>query len=105
MAMLFGARAPIVSLKIMKKLPDSVNPSLWENTKNNHAYGLFEVTDGIYQVRGYDMANLTVIESDNGWIVFDPLMSVECTEAAMQLMGEKSGEAFGRCRDHLSPAY
>ena len=33
-----------------EKAPDSVNPSLWENTKNNHAYGLFEVTDGIYQV-------------------------------------------------------
>lgn len=45
-----------------EKAPDSVNPSLWENTKNNHAYGLFEVTDGIYQVRGYDMANLTVVK-------------------------------------------
>ena len=79
-------------LEDYKKAPDSVNPSLWENTKNNHAYGLFEVTDGIYQVRGYDMANLTVIESDNGWIVFDPLMSVECTEAAMQLMEKNLGK-------------
>lgn len=69
-----------------EKAPDTVNPSLWENTKNNHAYGLFEVTDGIYQVRGYDMSNLTVIEGDTGWIVFDPLMSVECSEAAMQLI-------------------
>ena len=43
-----------------EKAPDTVNPSLWENTKNNHAYGLFEVVDGIYQVRGYDMANLTL---------------------------------------------
>lgn len=79
-------------LEDYEKAPDSVNPSLWENTKNNHAYGLFEVTDGIYQVRGYDMANLTVIESDNGWIVFDPLMSVECTEAAMQLMEKNLGK-------------
>lgn len=79
-------------LEDYKKAPDSVNPSLWENTKNNHAYGLFEVTDGIYQVRGYDMANLTVIESDNGWIVFDPLMSVECTEAAMQLVEKNLGK-------------
>ncbi len=47
-----------------EKAPDSVNPSLWENTINNHAYGLFEVTDGIYQVRGYDMANLTVVKGD-----------------------------------------
>ena len=64
--------------------PDTVNPSLWENTINNHAYGLFEVVDGIYQVRGYDMANLTLIKGDTGWIVFDPLMSVECTQAAME---------------------
>ena len=68
--------------------PDSVNPSLWENTRNNHAYGLFEVCDGIYQVRGYDMANLTVIKGDTGWIVFDPLMSVECSQATMQLIEE-----------------
>ena len=74
------------------KAPDTVNPSLWENSKNNHAYGLFKVTDGIYQVRGYDMANLTLIESDNGWIVFDPLMSVECTKAAMDLAEKNLGE-------------
>ena len=72
--------------------PDTVNPSLWENTRNNHAYGLFEVTEGIYQVRGYDMANLTVIEGDTGWIVFDPLMSVECTQAAMQLVEKNLGQ-------------
>lgn len=44
-------------LEEYEKAPDTVNPSLWENTKNNHAYGLFEVCRGIYQVRGYDMAN------------------------------------------------
>ena len=79
-------------LEVYDKAPDTVNPSLWENSKNNHAYGLFEVTDGIYQVRGYDMANLTLIESDNGWIVFDPLMSVECTKAAMDLAEKNLGE-------------
>ncbi len=72
--------------------PDTVNPSLWENTKNNHAYGLFEVCENIYQVRGYDMANLTLIRSDSGWIVFDPLMSVECTQAAMQLVEKNLGK-------------
>ena len=72
--------------------PDTVNPSLWENTKNNHAYGLFEVCEGIYQVRGYDMANLTVVEGDTGWIVFDPLMSVECTKAAMELIEKNLGQ-------------
>ena len=75
-----------------EKAPDTVNPSLWENTKNNHAYGLFEVVDGIYQVRGYDMANLTVIKGDTGWIVFDPLMSVECSKAAMELIEKNLGK-------------
>ena len=74
-----------------EQAPDTVNPSLWENTKNNHAYGLFEVCDGIYQVRGYDMANLTVIKGNTGWIVFDPLMSEECTRAAMQLIDKNLG--------------
>lgn len=71
--------------------PDTVNPSLWENTKNNHAYGLFEVVEGIYQVRGYDMANMTVIKGDTGWILIDPLMSVECSRAAMQLIEKNLG--------------
>ncbi|MBR3610527.1 MAG: MBL fold metallo-hydrolase [Oscillospiraceae bacterium] len=75
-----------------EKAPDTVNPSLWENTKNNHVYGLFEVVDGIYQVRGYDMANLTVIEGKTGWILFDPLMTIECSTAAMQLISENLGE-------------
>ena len=75
-----------------EKAPDSVNPSLWENTKNNHVYGLFEVTDGIYQVRGYDMANLTVVKGDTGWIVFDTLMSVECSQAALQLIEKNLGK-------------
>lgn len=73
------------------KAPDTVNPSLWENTKNNHAYGLFEVCEGIYQVRGYDMSNLTVVKGNTGWIVFDPLMSVECSQAAMQLIEKNLG--------------
>lgn len=75
-----------------EKAPDTVNPSLWENTKNNHVYGLFEVVEGIYQVRGYDMANLTVIKGETGWILFDPLMTIECSSAAMQLINENLGE-------------
>ena len=71
--------------------PDTVNPSLWENTKNNHIYGLFEVTERVYQVRGYDLTNLTVIKGDTGWILFDPLMSVECSQAAMQLIEKNLG--------------
>ncbi len=72
--------------------PDTVNPSLWENVKNNHVCGLFEVTDGIYQVRGYDMANITFIEGDTGWIIFDTSMGKECAEAAKQLVDKNLGE-------------
>ena len=68
-----------------------MNPSLWENTRNNHAYGLFEVCEGIYQVRGYDMANLTVVKGDTGWIVFDATMCVETAQAAMQLIEKNLG--------------
>ncbi len=71
--------------------PDSVNPALWENSKYNHLYGLFKVTDGIYQVRGYDMSNLTLVEGDTGWIVFDTMMSMECTRAAMELVDKELG--------------
>ena len=74
-----------------EKAPDTVNPSLWENTRNNHAYGLFEVCEGIYQVRGYDMANLTVIKGDTGWIVFDCTMCSETAQAAMQLIEKNLG--------------
>ena len=74
------------------KAPASVNPSLWRNTQLNHFYGLYEVMDGIYQVRGYDMTNMTFVAGDKGWIVFDPLMSVECAQAALQLVTEYLGE-------------
>lgn len=72
--------------------PATANPSLWRNTQLNHLYGLFEVMEGIYQVRGYDMTNITFIAGDTGWIVFDPLMSVECSRAAFALVTEHLGE-------------
>ena len=75
-----------------QEAPDTANPSLWRHTQMNHIYGLFEVTDGIYQVRGYDMTNITFIKGDTGWIVFDPLMSVECSQAAMELVNQELGE-------------
>lgn len=49
-----------------KDAPDTANPSLWRNAQLNHIYGLFEVTDGIYQVRGYDLSNITFVRSDHG---------------------------------------
>ncbi len=71
--------------------PATANPSLWRNAQLNHLYGLFEVVEGIYQVRGYDMTNITFVAGDTGWIVFDPLMSVECSRAAFELVTENLG--------------
>lgn len=71
--------------------PSTANPSLWRNTQLNHIYGLFEVCDGIYQVRGYDLSNITFIKGDTGWIVFDPLMTTECAQAALELVNENLG--------------
>lgn len=76
-----------------EEAPDSVNPSLWRNTQLNAKYGLFEVTDGIYQVRGYDIANITFVRSDHGWIVFDCTTSVETAKAGLALLEEEFGEA------------
>lgn len=47
---------------------DTANPSLWRNTRQNALYGLFQVNDAIYQVRGYDISNITFIRSAHGWI-------------------------------------
>ena len=75
-----------------KEAPDTVNPSLWRHTQLNTYAGLFEVCDGIYQVRGYDMANATFIKTDNGWIIFDVLMCKENMESAMSLMEKHFGK-------------
>ena len=65
--------------------PATVNPSLWRQYKLNMKSGLFKVTDRIYQVRGADISNLTVIEGDTGLIVADPLISEECAKVALDL--------------------
>jgi len=65
--------------------PPSVNPSLWRIAKLNFNYGLFKVCDGVYQVRGYDVSNMTIIECVDGVIVIDPLSSRETAAAAIDL--------------------
>ncbi|BDR16459.1 alkyl sulfatase dimerization domain-containing protein [Vibrio sp. STUT-A11] len=75
-----------------KPSPDTVNPSLWRNAQLNMINGLFEVTDGIYQVRGYDLSNITFIKGDTGWIVFDPLISQETAKAALDFINSELGE-------------
>ncbi|HEU4894650.1 MAG TPA: MBL fold metallo-hydrolase, partial [Acidimicrobiia bacterium] len=66
--------------------PDTTNPSLWRQGKLNAIAGLFEVTDGVYQVRGYDLSVVSFLRTDTGWIAVDPLISVETMEAALQLV-------------------
>jgi alkyl sulfatase BDS1-like metallo-beta-lactamase superfamily hydrolase len=75
-----------------KPAPASVNPSLWRNAQLNMLNGLFKVSDRIYQVRGFDMSNLTLIQGDTGWIVFDPLISAETARAALDLANAKLGK-------------
>ncbi len=65
--------------------PLSVNPSLWRQERLNNKYGLYKVVDGIYQVRGYDMSNMTIIEGKTGVILVDPLVSAETAKAALDL--------------------
>ncbi len=63
--------------------PDTVNPSYWRHECRETVAGLFEVTDGIWQVRGFDLANLTLIRSDHGYIALDVLSTRETAKAAM----------------------
>ncbi len=72
--------------------PATVNPSLWRQAKLNARHGLFEVADGIYQVRGFDIANVTFIRGNTGWIVIDPLTCAETARAALDLVDEKLGK-------------
>lgn len=65
--------------------PDTANPSLWRNARLNAHCGLFQVVDGIYQVRGFDLANMTIIEGQSGIIVVDPLTCIEVARPALEL--------------------
>jgi alkyl sulfatase BDS1-like metallo-beta-lactamase superfamily hydrolase len=71
---------------------DSVHPSLQRQAILNMAYGLYEVIPGIYQVRGFDLSNISFIRGNTGWIVFDPLTSQETARAALRFLNEEVGE-------------
>ena len=71
--------------------PTSVHPSLWRHAQLDNIRGLFKVTDGIWQLRGFDVANLTLIEGKSGWIVVDALTSTETARAAMAFANAKLG--------------
>jgi len=65
--------------------PDTVNPSLWRQARLNAIHGLFKVTDGLYQIRGMDLANMTIIEGETGLIIIDPLLSPATAKAGLEL--------------------
>src|ERR1700729_468031 len=63
--------------------PETAHPSLWRQSQLCARQGLYEVTEGIYQVRGLDLSNMTLVEGNEGVIVIDPLISRECAAAAL----------------------
>jgi alkyl sulfatase BDS1-like metallo-beta-lactamase superfamily hydrolase len=72
---------------------ESIHPSLQRQAILNMGYGLYEVVpDRVYQVRGFDLANISFIKGDTGWIVFDPLTAKETARAALELINEKLGK-------------
>lgn len=71
--------------------PATVNPSLWRQALLNNQVGLFKVSEKIYQLRGFDLANMTLIEGRSGWIVIDPLTSRETAAFAMQFANRHLG--------------
>ncbi|KUI41068.1 alkyl sulfatase [Mycobacterium sp. IS-1590] len=72
--------------------PPSVHPSLWRQSRLCAKQGLYEVVEGIYQVRGFDLSNITFVEGDTGVIVIDPLISTETAAAALALYREHRGD-------------
>ena len=71
--------------------PDTVNPSLWRQEQLNAVAGLFKVTDGIWQIRGYDLANMTLVQGRTGWIIIDPLLTAEVAKATLDFAMDKLG--------------
>ena len=65
--------------------PDTVNPSLWRHAQLNNINGLFKVTDRVYQIRGIDISNMTIIEGNSGLIIIDPLVIPESARAGLEL--------------------
>jgi alkyl sulfatase BDS1-like metallo-beta-lactamase superfamily hydrolase len=72
--------------------PDTANPSLWRQSRLNRVAGLFEMAPGFYQLRGFDLSNMHVVEGERGIVVIDPLISAETAAAALALYREHRGE-------------
>jgi Alkyl sulfatase and related hydrolases len=74
------------------KAPDTVNPSLWRQAQLINIGGLFNVTDGVYQIRNLDLSNMTIIEGKTGITVIDPLVSAETAKVGMDLYYKNRGK-------------
>jgi alkyl sulfatase BDS1-like metallo-beta-lactamase superfamily hydrolase len=72
--------------------PETVNPSLWRQAQLNNIHGLFKVCDGLWQVRGYDLANISFVEGNTGWIVIDTGMTADFAAAALKMANDHLGE-------------
>ncbi|WP_373273941.1 alkyl/aryl-sulfatase [Streptomyces anulatus] len=72
--------------------PDTADPSLWRQSQLCARAGLYEVTEGIYQIRGFDLSNMTLIEGERGVVVVDPLVSQECAAEGLALYRAHRGE-------------
>lgn len=76
---------------LQQALTNTVNPSLWRQSALSAKHGLFKVVEGIYQIRGYDLSNITFIQGDTGWIVVDPLLTKETAAATKALIDQHLG--------------
>jgi alkyl sulfatase BDS1-like metallo-beta-lactamase superfamily hydrolase len=86
--------------------PDTVNPSLWRIAKLNMIHGLFEVTDGVWQARDYDLSVMSILRSASGYIVIDPFISAECSatvwrELVVPKLGDKPIVAVIYAHSHV----
>ncbi|MGK0343867.1 MAG: alkyl sulfatase BDS1-like metallo-beta-lactamase superfamily hydrolase, partial [Candidatus Azotimanducaceae bacterium] len=73
--------------------PDTANPSLWRQAQlNANHHGLYKVVEGIYQIRSFDIANMTLIKGDTGWVIIDPLTSTESSRAGLELANRELGK-------------
>lgn len=94
-AILNAQGAPVASLRqydfIRGEAPATVNPALWRHATLNTTRGLFKVADGVYQVRGVDLTNITFLQTQSGYIAVDPLTNTEATKAAYDLLEKHVG--------------
>lgn len=74
-----------------EQAPETVNPSLWRQARLNNQHGLFEVVPGLYQIRGFDLANMTIVEGETGVVIIDTTTTVEAARAGLALYRKHRG--------------